>query len=58
MNKEELQDFHNQLWNLRHALLQFLHEPQKNIEKAKKEALSIKDFIEDLVVTEYKEREG
>jgi len=55
MNIEERNDFNNRLWNLRHALLQFLQEPHINLEKAKVEALSIKNEIEDIVVLEYKE---
>jgi hypothetical protein len=55
MTPEELLEFHKQLWNLRHALLQFLQEPAKNLERMKLEAHSIKNLIEDIVVVEYKE---
>jgi hypothetical protein len=58
MTKEELSELHNRLWNLRHAILQFLQEPNKNIERMKLEGHSIKNLIEDIVVTEYKEDEN
>ena len=55
MNPDELREFHEQLWSLRHAILQFLHEPAKQLDKMKAESISIKNLIEDIVVTEYKE---
>lgn len=55
MNPNDRIEFDNMLWGLRHAILQFLQEPAKNLEMMKKEAHSIKNLIEDIVVTEYKE---
>jgi hypothetical protein len=55
MTPEERREFDERLWSLRHAILQFLHEPTKELERMKKEAISIKELIEDIVVTEYKE---
>lgn len=51
-------NFANELMLFHAQLKQFLQEPQKELERMKKEALSMKVFIESVIETPEKENEN